>query len=55
MTVKEELEKVINEYVRKFKRTIPGWRCSDEERLADLKKAIESNTPYPEDDETVVY
>ena len=51
----DELRVIITEYERKFNREIPGWLCSDEERLADLKRAIETNTPYPEDDGEILY
>lgn len=55
MNIQEELKKTIIEYEQKFNRAIPGWRCSDEERLNELQKAISSDTPYPEDDETIIY
>ena len=55
MDIQAELKKTIIEYETKFNRAIPGWRCSDEERLEQLEEAIASDTPYPEDDEHIVY
>jgi len=42
------LENVETEYKKKFNRLIPWWVCSDEERLMRLKKALETNKPYPD-------
>ena len=53
--VRHELKKVIKEYEKRFNRSIPGWFCADEDRLTDLKKALESNVPYPEDPLDIEY
>jgi len=55
MDIKRELDKTIKKYEQIFNRKIPGWFCSDEERLIDLIKAIETGIPYPEDDGNMVY
>ena len=55
VSAQNELSVVISKYKEKFNRDIPGWRCSDEERLEALKEALESGVPYPEDDGETTY
>jgi hypothetical protein len=55
VTMKDEIKKTEIEYEKRFKKNIPWyWVCSDEEYLKRLKKALETNTSYPEYDSSEV-